>query len=66
LHWRNATRRSAWTTGAYAAAPDGRGVWYNFIPNADLAERYEVYITSPTTASDKCTYMGDGFRNSCP
>ncbi len=66
LHWRNATRRSAWTTEAHAATPDARGIWYNAIPNANLNDRYEVYITSPTTASDKCTYAGDGFRNVCP
>ena len=66
LHWRNATRRSAWTTEAHAATPNARGIWYNAIPNANLTERYEIYITSPTTASDKCTYAGDGFRNICP
>lgn len=66
LHWRNATRRSAWTTEAYAPVPDGRGIWYNAIPNANLTERYEVCITAPTTASNKCTYTGDGTRNLCP
>jgi hypothetical protein len=66
LHWRNTTRRSAWTRETYAPTPDGRGIWYNFIPNANLSERYEVSITAPTTASNKCTYTGDGLRNLCP
>jgi hypothetical protein len=66
LHWRNATRRSAWTTETFAPVPDGRGVWYNAIPNADLSNRYEVYITASSTATDKCTYTGDGARKLCP
>ena len=66
LRWRNASRRSAWTTEAYAPVPDGKGIWYNAIPNAHLAERYEVYITASTTATDRCTYTGDGSRSLCP
>jgi hypothetical protein len=66
LHWRNATRRTAWTTEAYAAVPDGKGIWYNAIPDANLTDRYEVYITASTTASDRCAYQGDGSRNLCP
>ena len=66
LHWRNATRRSAWTTEAYAPVPDERGVWYNAIPNADLGQRYEAYVTAPTTESNRCTYLGAGLRDTCP
>ena len=66
LHWRNATAGSAWTTELAAPTPDARGVWYNAIPNADLAARYEVTITAPTAASERCLYAGDGIRNSCP
>jgi O-antigen ligase len=66
LHWRNATRRSAWTTEAYAPVPDATGTWYNFIPHADVHDRYDVLITSPTTASETCTYEGDGSRVLCP
>jgi hypothetical protein len=66
LHWRNATRRSAWTTETFAPVPDGRGVWYNAIPNANFSERYEVYITASSTATDTCTYTGDGTRKLCP
>jgi len=66
LHWRNATRRSAWTTEAYAPMPDAQGNWYNFIPRADPRDRYDVLITSPTTATDTCTYEGDGYATVCP
>lgn len=66
LHWRDATRQSEWTTEAFAPVPDGKGVWYNAIRNADFRHRYEVYITASTTATDKCPYAGDGLRNTCP
>jgi hypothetical protein len=66
LHWRNVTRGSGWTTQTYAPVPDARGTWYNFIPNADPRERYDVLITSPATASETCTYEGSGFRTVCP
>jgi hypothetical protein len=66
LHWRNATRRSAWTTEPFAAVPDGAGRWHNAIPNANLADRYEVYVTSPTTASAPCRYEGRGSAGICP
>ena len=65
LHWRNVTRRSGWTTQTYAPVPDSRGTWYNFIPNADPRERYDVLITSPATASETCVYEGSGFRTVC-
>jgi O-antigen ligase len=65
LHWRNVTRRSAWTTEAYAPVPDARGNWYNYIPDAEPRDRYEVLITSPTAASATCTYDGDGYRTVC-
>ena len=65
LHWRNATRRSDWITEPYAATPDGSGSWYNAIPNANLAERYEVFVTSPTTASATCRYGGRGSGTLC-
>jgi O-antigen ligase len=65
LHWRNVTRRSGWTTQTYAPVPDARGTWYNFIPNADPRERYDVLITSPATASETCIYEGSGFRTTC-
>lgn len=66
LHWRNATRGSAWMMETCAPAPGGGGTWYHAIQNAHLSERYEVYVTAPTTASGKCIYTGDGFRNLCP
>lgn len=66
LRWRNVTRQSGWTTQDYAPVPDSRGTWYNFIPNADPHERYDVLITSPATASETCTYEGSGFRTVCP
>lgn len=66
LHWRNATRGSPWTTQTYAPVPDARGTWYNFIPQANLEERYEVLITCPATATNTCTYEGDGSRALCP
>jgi hypothetical protein len=31
-----------------------------------LADRYDVLITSPTTASETCMYEGDGSRAICP
>jgi O-antigen ligase len=65
MHWRNATRGSAWTMVACAPALDGRGTWYNAIPNAKLNERYEVYVTAATATSGKCIYAGDGLRNLC-
>jgi hypothetical protein len=65
LHWRNATRRSDWTMEPYAAVPDAGGSWYNAIPNANLADRYEVYVTSPTTASAPCRYEGRGSAGIC-
>ena len=66
LHWRNATRQSAWTVEAYAPPPDAGGVWYNFIPNAAPGERYQVYLTSAVAASNTCAYAGDGARSACP
>ncbi len=66
LHWRDATRGSPWTTEVFTPVPDRKGVWYNAIRNADLTHRYEVYITASTTATDKCSYTGDGLRNVCP
>ena len=65
LHWRNVTRRSAWTTESYAPVPDAHGTWDNYIPNANPHDRYDVLITSPTTASETCTYEGDGYRKVC-
>jgi O-antigen ligase len=65
LHWRNVTRKTEWTTEAFAPAPDARGIWFNAIPDADPAERYQVYVTSPTTASATCTYAGGGSRSTC-
>ena len=66
LHWRNVTSGSAWTTEAFAPTPDARGDWSNAIPNANPFARYEVSITAPTAASNRCTYGGDGGRNVCP
>jgi len=66
LHWRNVTAGSAWTTEAFAPTPDARGDWSNAIPNANPFARYEVSITAPTAASNRCTYAGDGTRNVCP
>jgi hypothetical protein len=65
LHWRNVTRRSAWTTEAYAPVPDAQGTWYNYIPHANPRDRYDVLITSPATASETCTYEGGGYRTTC-
>ena len=66
LHWRNATRGSPWTTEPYAPMPDARGTWFNFIPGSDPGQRYQVFTTSPLTASEPCTYAGDGARTLCP
>jgi O-Antigen ligase len=66
LHWRDATRRSAWAVETAAPEPDRRGVWYNAIPNVDLDHRYEVAVTSPTSASPTCDYAGDAALNPCP
>jgi O-antigen ligase len=66
LHWRNATRKTAWTTAEYAPVPDSKRAWYNFIPDANLADRYQVCITSPTSATTTCVYTGDGSVNACP
>jgi hypothetical protein len=65
LHWRNLTRHSAWTTEAAAPVPDASGSWTNAIPNADSSERYQIWISSPTTASPKCTYGADGEKHVC-
>jgi O-antigen ligase len=66
LHWRNATRHSEWISEPYAALPDANGSWFNAIPNANLADRYEVYVTSPTAASAPCRYDGHGAAVGCP
>jgi O-antigen ligase len=66
LHWRNATRGSAWTTERSAPTPDARGVWFNFIPEANLNAEYQVSISSPIAESESCVYAGDGLRNVCP
>jgi O-antigen ligase len=66
LHWRNVTAGSAWTTEAFAPTPDAWGDWTNAIPSANPLARYEVSITAPTAASNRCTYGGDGTRNVCP
>ncbi|HEY1435132.1 MAG TPA: hypothetical protein VGG65_07135, partial [Thermoanaerobaculia bacterium] len=65
LHWRNVTRGSPWALETYAPAPDASGVWYNFIPNADPGEQYQVYLTSATISTATCAYAGDGTRNLC-
>jgi len=65
LHWRNLTRHSGWATEAAAPLSDATGSWSNFIPNADPSDRYQIWISSPTTASPTCTYAADGGPHLC-
>jgi hypothetical protein len=65
LHWRNLTRHTEWATEVAAPVPDATGSWSNFIPNADPSDRFQIWISSPTTASPKCTYAADGARHDC-
>lgn len=66
LHWRNATRGSNWVTERAAPSPDDRGIWYNAIRDVRPGDRYEVMVTSPTTATATCVYEALASRSECP
>jgi hypothetical protein len=65
LHWRNATRGSRWVTEEAAPSPDESGTWFNAIRDVRPGERYEVLVTSPTTATGTCLYAGRAARTEC-
>lgn len=64
--WRDVTANGAWTTEPYQAPPDGNGIWYHEILNANYTHQYAVYATYSTVTSTTCTYPGSGTIYWCP
>jgi hypothetical protein len=65
LHWRNLSRGSGWMTAPGAPSPDAEGTWYNAIPVGRPGDRYQVAVSSPTTATATCVYEGKAAASVC-
>ena len=66
LTWRNLSTQGPWTTEAWAPPPDGSGIWYNSIANANSFQQYEVYVTYSGFQSAHCIYQGTDSITWCP
>ncbi len=66
VSWRNVTTSGPWTTNGYQPLPNGSGIWYSSVPNANTSQLYEVRFTYGGLTWPSCTYPGTGLYFPCP